>query len=214
MSVVLVVVESGRFCVRRACAIGCVEKFRMANVQVVSDLVAFLLENKFENLSYDDKKYVKESGRPRPALDNLINHTNTGNRKFCNTWYDKCEWLTGSESKNKLFCWPCLLFGNATKSSPWKSTGVDNLKALYKSIEKHNISKEHTYASLKLKLFGRQNIQNTLDSAHRITIIKHNEKVKENREMMNRLIDMTIYLASQELAFRGHDDGSCRTLHI
>jgi hypothetical protein len=36
--------------------------------------------------------------------------------------------------------------------------------------------------------------------------LKHNEKVKENRDILKRLIDMTLYLSTQELAFRGHDE--------
>ena len=35
-------------------------------------------------------------------------------------------------------------------------------------------------------------------------IIKHNELVKHNRELVERLVDVVIYLANQELPFRGH----------
>jgi hypothetical protein len=34
----------------------------------------------------------------------------------------------------------------------------------------------------------------------------YNEKVKSNREILKRLIDMTIFLGTQELAFRGHNE--------
>lgn len=70
-----------------------------------------------------------------------------------------------------------------------------------------SISKDHTRSSLKYKLFGHQNIQTSLNSAHKISIIKHNETVKENRDILQRLIiDMTIFLITQELAFRGHNE--------
>jgi hypothetical protein len=88
----------------------------MANVRQVvsnnnSDIVDFLLRNKFSSLSYDDKLFVKDLKRPRPAMSNLvISKANSSNRGFCVSWYEKCEWITGSEIRNRLFCWPCLLF--------------------------------------------------------------------------------------------------------
>jgi hypothetical protein len=71
----------------------------MANVQqVVSDnnsaIVYFLLRNKFSSLSYDDKLFVKDLKRPRPAMSNLvISKANSSNRGFCVSWYETCEWI-------------------------------------------------------------------------------------------------------------------------
>jgi hypothetical protein len=42
---------------------------------------------------------------------------------------------------------------------------------------------------------------NVLDNAHRESVIEYNPKVTENRETLGRLIDITIYLGTQELAF-------------
>jgi hypothetical protein len=171
------------------------------------DLVNYLLTNAFNKLSYDDKVFIKQLDRPTPSLNSLVNtNKNSSNRKFNSSWFGKCHWLTGSEIKSKLFCWPCLLFNDSKLKSPWCTTGVDNLKALHQSVERHGKSKDHTYAALKLKLFGKQNIENSLDSAHRTFILEYNEKVKSNREILKRLIDMTIFLGTQELAFRGHNE--------
>jgi hypothetical protein len=58
-------------------------------------------------------------------------------------------------------------------------------------------------------LFGKQNIVNTIDSGQSGEYIKkYNEKVRENREMDKHLINMTIFLSTQELTFRGNDDDS------
>jgi hypothetical protein len=55
------------------------------------------------------------------------------------------------------------------------------------SIQKHEISKEPVHAALKFKLFGKQqSIAAVLDSGHRVSILKHNEKVKENFKTFNR----------------------------
>jgi hypothetical protein len=49
----------------------------MANVRQVvsnnnSDTLDFLLRNKFSSLFYDDKLFVKDLKRPRPAMSNLV----------------------------------------------------------------------------------------------------------------------------------------------
>ena len=38
----------------------------------------------------------------------------------------------------------------------------------------------------------------------KLSIYYHNEKVKENRAIIQRLIDAVIFLGRQELSFRGH----------
>jgi hypothetical protein len=93
-----------------------------------------------------------------------------------------------------------LSFQRFQIKNTWCTTGVDHLKTLHQSVERHGKSKDHTHAALKLKLFGKQNIENSLDSAHRTFILEYNEKVKSNREILKRLIDMTIFLGTQELA--------------
>jgi hypothetical protein len=145
-------------------------------------LVNYLLTNAFNKLSYDDKVFIKQLDRPTPSLNSLVNtNKNSSNGKFNSSWFGKCHWLTGSEIKSKLFCWPCPLFNDS-------------------KLKIHGKSKDHTHAALKLKLFGKQNIENSLDSAHRTFILEYNEKVKSNREILKRLIDMTIFLGTQELA--------------
>jgi hypothetical protein len=89
----------------------------MANVRQVvsnnnSDIVDFLLRNKFSSLSYDHKLFIKDLKRPRPATSNLVitsSKANSSNRGFCVSWYEKCKGITGREIRNRLFCWPCLL---------------------------------------------------------------------------------------------------------
>jgi hypothetical protein len=87
-------------------------------------------------------------------------------------------------------------------------TGFNNRKEIGRALQKQGISKDHTQGLLKFKLFGRkqQNIANVLDNAHRKSVIEYNPKVTENRETLGRLIDITIYLGTQELAFGGHNE--------
>lgn len=182
----------------------------MANViELVSnesdfDLVSYLLENKFGGLSYDDKIFIKNQPIPRPPMSNLVQSKPSHNRAFSKSLYQKHIWLTGSNGRNKLFCWYCILFSES--QNRFNSVGYDNLKEVHRALVKHEMSKEHTLCALKFKLFGKQNIINALDTAHRFSVIKHNETVRENRKMLKHLINMTIFLATQELAFRGNDE--------
>ncbi|XP_014778109.1 zinc finger MYM-type protein 1 [Octopus bimaculoides] len=43
---------------------------------------------------------------------------------------------------------------------------------------------------------------------HQKNIETHNEKVKKNREILRRLIDVVCFLSEQQLAFRGHDESA------
>lgn len=40
----------------------------------------------------------------------------------------------------------------------------------------------------------------------KIANTEHNKRVKKNREVFKRLVDVTCFLAKQELAFRGHNE--------
>jgi hypothetical protein len=103
-----------------------------------------------------------------------------------------------------LFCWYCVLF--SVNKNPYNSVGYDNLKEIHRALVKHEIFKEHTHAAIKFKLSGKQHIVNAIHGGHKEYIKKYNEKVRENREMVKRLINMTIFLSTQELAFRGNDE--------
>lgn len=173
-------------------------------VNANGDLVDYLLKNKFNRFAFDEKVFITQLPIPRPTMNNLIQKRAGHNRSFSKTIYDKFVWLAGSENRNKLFCWYCLLFSESR--TPYNSTGYDNLKEMHRALAKHEISIEHTHSALKYKLFGKQNIVNALDSARLQFINKFNETVRENRGMIKHLINMIIFLSTQELAFRGNDE--------
>lgn len=66
----------------------------------------------FSKPSFQSKVEVINKGRPVPDLKGL--HQTTGQKKitrnFQRDWYSKKEWLCGCALKNRLFCFPCLLF--------------------------------------------------------------------------------------------------------
>ena len=72
------------------------------------------------------------------------------------------------------------------------------------SILKHERSHRHIRSLIDLKTFGKVRIDLQLDASKKLSIQHHNEKVKENRAIIRRLIDAIIFLGRQELSFCGH----------
>nr|CAI5852686.1 unnamed protein product [Callosobruchus analis] len=86
--------------------------------------------------------------------------------------------------------------------------GFADLKNLQRALDRHSKSKEHLASQCKIKLFGKQNIAASIHSARKTAIISYNNQVRENRNNLKKLIDITIYLAGKDLAFRGHNESS------
>ena len=168
---------------------------------VSENSVDFLLQNKFTSLKYERQIKIKKLGRCTPSLKYLAGDV-IKKRAFNNDWYIKKKWLTGSSSLNKLFCFPCLLF--AYGQGVWSCRGYHDIKHLSEKTSKHENSERHLASAEKLAMFGRMRIDEALDLSRITERNKFNSKVKENREIIKRLIDVTILLAKQELSFRGH----------
>lgn len=163
---------------------------KLDEIKHCDDIVDWLVSNSFSTLNFEAKSYVvKTLQKPRPSLITLNTTDNRQNRGFNIVWYDKCEWLTGSNKREKLFCWPCLLFSKQMEYTSWSKTGFSDLKNLPRSIDRHSKSKEHIASSCKIKLFCKQNIAIALDGARKDAIISYNNQVRENRCNLKRLID-------------------------
>ncbi|CAI9741124.1 Hypothetical predicted protein [Octopus vulgaris] len=65
-------------------------------------------------------------------------------------------------------------------------------------------SQRHIKCLIDLKIFGNVRIDLQLDARKNQSIQQHNEKVRRNRSILQRLIDVVIFLGLQELSFRGH----------
>ena len=49
-------------------------------------------------------------------------------------------------------------------------------------------------------------VDSLLSQARRDEIQRHNEEVRQNREILKTVTEAVLYLSKQELAFRGHDE--------
>src|SRR4029434_1260659 len=116
------------------------------------------------------------------------------------------DWRCGCATRNRLYCFPCLLF--STCDNVWTKSGFCDLKNLPRSLSSHERSATHIQSQIALKTFATSRIDLALDEQRRLNVSIHNAKVKENREILKDLIDVTCFLAKQELAFRGNDESS------
>lgn len=76
----------------------------------------------------------------------------------------------------------------------------------HKAADRHKKSENHLRSEIHHKTFGMNRIENSLDSLRHLHVSQYNGKVKRNREILTKLLDVTCFLATQELAFRGHDE--------
>uniref|UniRef100_A0A8C5PKG8 Zinc finger MYM-type protein 1 n=1 Tax=Leptobrachium leishanense TaxID=445787 RepID=A0A8C5PKG8_9ANUR len=163
---------------------------------------------KFSKLDFQSKLRVIKNGRPMPALKDLLQKKGqkSARRSFQMEWYQRKDWLCGCATKNRLYCFPCILFSK-TQSS-WTNAGFCDLKNLSRSLAKHEKSVNHIQCQIDLKTFGASRKDQALDKHWRLNVSIHNAKVKENRVILKDLIDVTYFLAKQELAFCANDGSS------
>ena len=127
--------------------------------------------------------------------------------KFSPDYYAQYSWLEYRNSKNATFCFVCRYFGknNSNVENTFTLTGFKNLrKASNRYKENHNCSSHKTSTELYLNRLafvekGSQTISSQLDSQHK-------KIVEGNRSYLTMIIEMTLWLCKQGLAFRGHNE--------
>jgi len=75
-------------------------------------------------------------------------------------------------------------------------------------LNKHERSANHVQNQIALKTFESTRIDLALNEQRRPNISVRNAKVNKNREISKDLINVTCFLAKQQLAFRSNDDSS------
>lgn len=173
--------------------------------------ISKFFETPFSKLTLEQKLDVKKLGRPCPAI--IINQSVNSagkkgpkcfNRVFSLDYYKKYDWLCGCETKNKLYCFPCVLFRG---DKVWSTEGFSDLNHLAYKGKQHENSKLHMQNVTSYAFLGKANIGISLSDAYRKSVLDHNRKVDENRYVLNIVINCIKFCGSFELALRGHDEG-------
>ncbi|KAK7939652.1 hypothetical protein WMY93_002978 [Mugilogobius chulae] len=166
-------------------------------------IVEQLLENPFVKKVFSEKLIILDKGRPTPPLTKLVQEdskvppSSGGYRRhFQTVTYDKNPWLTGCPYLNRLFCWPCLLF--CGEQVVWNTKGYSELGNLCESMISHEHSQNHIRSVIFMRTFGGSQVGMQMSPHVKSTIEKHNKKVKNNRDVLQRIINIVTALTGQE----------------
>ena len=167
------------------------------------DVVSELINKSFMARGVAEQRLIIQQNRPQPKHD-IRSH----GRAFRQQWYEKKDWLCGSEVRQGLFCWPCLLFKPGV-SSTWTLVGYKNMQGFLSDCQKHEKAKSHMEAYKMLNIFDvSERVDVIFSRARREEIERFYEEVRQNRVTLKILSEAVLYLGKQELSFRGHDESS------
>lgn len=114
----------------------------------------------------------------------------------------KRTWISYSPSSDKVFCIICKLFGTMTgRKSALASNGINDWKHISSRLASHEPSPDHLQSVIRNSMYvmnQRVDIKSIRQSS--------NSKIAENREILKTLFEIVIFLARQNLPFRGHDE--------
>lgn len=160
-----------------------------------------LLEKPFKCFTEEEQLEIVRRGRFTDLVN--LSHNDKGKRRtFWTTWYQKVTWLSGDTVNKKLYCWHCILFPSGTNRT-WNKIGFDDLRNLSQATKKHEESREHIYATVKLRLLWKKSQKKSIN----VVDFEKNVEVKRNKEYLERLIDIASTLARLEVPFRKGPDG-------
>lgn len=115
------------------------------------------------------------------------------------------SWMVYSVVSEKLYCFCCPLFAVSVTSTTSKFvTGFQTWWKLSPKVHNHETSGEHLCCLEKWKtLEAGLSLHKTIDT--KSTSLMEMEK-KKWRDILHRLLDITLFLVKQNLAFRGHKE--------
>ena len=135
------------------------------------DLVSQLSRKSFASRTVAEQKLIVQQHRPMPKLQ-----LKTRGRVFQEEWYQRKDWLCGSEGMKGLFCWPCLLFRPGV-SQTWTETGYTNMHGFLCDCKKHEKASAHLGANKMWKAF---------DVTERVDVYFHEQGGKRWSATMKR----------------------------
>ena len=145
-----------------------------------------------------------------PEQINIAFPYNSAKRRFSSVHYERTmingetihrSWLLYSQQSDQIFCFCCKLFGNT--ASPFCS-GMNTWEGISKKLKDHKNSTFHKkYFSQWMLLKEGIREQSTIDMKEMQLFL--NER-SFWRNVLERLIDIVIFLSERNLAFRGSNE--------
>ena len=102
-----------------------IQRFMLSSLlhSIAMNTVRSLQSCPFSLLTLEEKLEMKRLGPDRPQL---LTKSRLSSRRFTKTWYSKHSWLTGCSHSGKVYCFLCLLFGDAQRENAWTQSGVND----------------------------------------------------------------------------------------
>ncbi|XP_050379598.1 uncharacterized protein LOC126796925 [Argentina anserina] len=128
-------------------------------------------------------------------------------RKCQFSWFKDNPWLEYSKAKDRAYCFPCFLF--ATENPLNKAFTIEGFKNWKRTVPSDNaflnhvgrITSSHNSAMQKWDA-----LRNPSSQIEPIFSSKSAKDIEDNRLRLIASIESVRYLASQGIAFRGHDE--------
>ncbi|OCT96206.1 hypothetical protein XELAEV_18013881mg [Xenopus laevis] len=152
------------------------------------------------------KKFILAHGpcRPKGPFPRDQAH-----RRFSENYYETITktghkipitWLCYSPKLNAAYCEPCWLFGDRKKFGlqPAWAKGIQNWQKLSQKIQVHKASQAHMEACV---IYDQWRRNKTIDKEQEKQILKEKSFW---RQVLQRIINVTLTMAMGNLAFRGH----------
>uniref|UniRef100_A0A8C6P238 Zinc finger MYM-type protein 1-like n=1 Tax=Nothobranchius furzeri TaxID=105023 RepID=A0A8C6P238_NOTFU len=135
---------------------------------------------------------------------------NEEGRSFQNKWYENNSWLEYSPSTDAMFCFSCRLFlheeKHTSRKTCWKTEGFNRWRKALQKIKEHSASESHMCSMVRWISFRKKSFEEAFEVADQVSQAAKDKERERNREILSRLIAVTLYLARQGLPFRGDDE--------
>ena len=148
----------------------------------------------------------KNNGPAQPNLNKYpISKFGNRERSFSKCWFKKFLFIEYSLQKDAVFCFACINFntGESNEERTFTQIGLRNWKKIGIKLRKHSLFDSHVAAMEKWMTYNSSktngNVLNKLTAGNF-------EVVQENKKYIEKIILTIIYLCTQGLAFRGHDE--------
>ncbi|KAL4134859.1 hypothetical protein QTP88_006560 [Uroleucon formosanum] len=122
-------------------------------------------------------------------------------KKLPNGEFVKRNWISYSPSQDKVYCIVCKQFGKEdAKSYQLARFGSDDWSHISFKLKSHESNSAHLESEIRRAMFvsNQRVVSTTFETSNRI--------VMEKREIVKVIFETLIYLARQNIAFRGHDE--------
>ncbi len=125
-------------------------------------------------------------------------------RSFNAKWYERFNWIEYSQSKDLIFCKACRHFPEQHTEGTFTKEGFKNWKHIGQVCEKHQSSKLHASALVKLLSYKQSHAQQgsgtVLNQMHGDSI----SFIERNRQHVKVVLDVVMQCAKMEIPLRGH----------